>query len=110
MTMNGVERPQEFGDPITFSVVYALDGSEGKNTVPSPSLGQRPLEMISTARWQGETLVTATWTAAAGAARKTVRAMHLTADGVLLVESISTAPEGVSPATSTSTTAYRKSK
>jgi len=109
MTTNGVTAPQTKGDPITYSVTYLLDGSERKNMIPSPTLGRPASEMTVTAAWDGDKLVTSTWSAAAnGPVRKVIRALHLNADGILLVDLTSPPMAGVAPVASTTTTAYKK--
>lgn len=108
MTMNGVTTPAKQGESVTYSVTYALDGSETRNTIPSASLGRPATEMIVTATWEGEKLVTATWNPATPSAPKLIRSLRIDANGVLLVDATNLAPAGMTPATSTSTTAYKR--
>lgn len=109
-TMNGVTEPQTKGDPVTFAVTYLLDGSERKNSIPSTSLGRPASEMTVTAAWEGDKLVTTTWSAAAPKPFKTIRAVHLNADGILLVDLTVPPIDGVSASPSTSTTAYKRAR
>jgi hypothetical protein len=80
--------------------VYKLDGSESTNTL---SFGGNSIDQVSTANWEGSSLVVTTEMDMGGNAFQTTMILSLDADGNLVVES--TRPgRGGGPATTTTST------
>jgi hypothetical protein len=108
MTINGVTKEPTKGDAVTYRVVYALDGSETRNKAPSPRLGEPEIERVGIATWDGDRLVIKEGRTAPPDAPKTQRTFRLDVGGILLIETLTPAPNGAPPAKTT--TAYKKSR
>ena len=83
--------------------VYKLDGSESTNTL---SFGGNSVEQVSTANWEGSTLVITTRMDMGGNAIETTMALSLDEEGSLVIES--TRPGRGGGAATTTTTKYSK--
>lgn len=109
-TIDGVRRDNNtLAGTVVYSVLYALDGSESHNKFPSPIVGRPEGENVSTAAWNGSTLVVTITPVPSNPATKppsTTRAFHLDSDGNLIVETTTT----MGGAPWTYTTAYTRKK
>jgi hypothetical protein len=94
--------------PVTYTGVYALDGSETRNKAPSSTVGQPGIETASTTAWDGNKLVITIWRPAQPGAGKQRRVLRLESDGTLMVETTTPGPNGAPP--SSTTTAYKRAR
>lgn len=99
--------PTKKGPPVTYLTVYALDGTECRNTAPSPILKGAPIETVSTTKWDGVTLVMTIIQPKLGADQKQVRVFHLDAARNLVID-VTNWQQGVPDQTTTH--AYKRAK
>jgi hypothetical protein len=95
---------------LAVTAIYALDGSESKNTSPPNVTGGAPIVVTATARWDGNKLViTSTSQSPGGPSRgdlngmitvKSTRTMWIDEKGRLVIERAGTPPTVVPPSTS----------
>jgi hypothetical protein len=95
---------------VHYSSVDALEGSESHNKIPPMTSGEPELEFVSTAAWNGGTLViTTTWVPPNPTPTprpSTTRSFRLDSDGYLIVETTTTMVGGPW----TYTTAYARKR
>jgi len=91
------------------TAVYNLDGTVSKNMSPSGTSGAAPIEVVSNASWDGNTLVITSTSSSASANGpievKSTRKMWLDATGRLVIERVGTPLTMVRPTRSV----YKKS-
>ena len=109
--IDGVRRDNNtVAEAVRYSSVYALDGSESHNKAPSATVGRPEIESVSTAAWNGGTLVITVTTVpsnpAAARPASSTRSFHLDTDGNLIVETTTTMAGGPW----TYTTAYTRKR
>lgn len=95
---------------LAVTAVYALDGSESRNTSPPNVAGGAPIVVTATAKWDGNKLVIASTSQSPGGARrgdldglitvKSTRTMWIDDKGRLVIERVGTPTTVVPPSTS----------
>jgi hypothetical protein len=75
---------------LNITATYALDGSESKNVSPPSAPGAPPINIVSTAKWNGDRLSVTSTSQSPGANGpidvKSVRTMWLDPEGRLVIE------------------------